>query len=95
MTINWYDGTHFDIPLKMGLIGIGLIITVLLLIFIITARAMAKKTYVCQKCGERFKAKWYKFLLFGQYLDNKDYILRCPHCGKKGVCSQSYKQDRV
>lgn len=95
MTINWHDGTSFEIPLGMGLLGIALIIAVVLVIMAFTARAMSKKYYVCQKCGERFKAKWYKFLVFGQYLDSTDYILRCPHCGKKGVCSQSYKQDRV
>ncbi|MGN0634363.1 MAG: hypothetical protein ACI4JW_10920 [Oscillospiraceae bacterium] len=91
MNVNWL-GESFEIPFGLGLIGITVILLPFLIIMIFTAKSMAKKTWVCQNCQERFNGKWYNFLI-SQHFDT-DYYLRCPHCGKKGICTLSYKQDK-
>ncbi len=50
----------------------------------------AKAVYVCEHCQHRFKAGWK--VLFSLHV-NDDYVLKCPHCGKRDFCHMSYDQE--
>lgn len=80
-----------EMPFGIGIAFIGIILAVIFVFMLITAADMAKKYYRCLKCGERFRAKTYNFLLFAHY-DETEHILRCPKCGKKSSCTVSYDQ---
>lgn len=82
-----------DLPFGMGVSVIGIMLAFILLIMLMMAADMAKRYYRCPKCGERFRARAYNFLLFSYY-DETEHILRCPKCGMKGNCSVSYDQSQ-
>ncbi|MBR1423564.1 MAG: hypothetical protein IJ571_09025 [Ruminococcus sp.] len=60
------------------------------LLAFIFASDMSKTVYTCEKCGKRFRGKWYSFLVVGYY--GEDKYLKCPHCGKRTLCVVSYDQ---
>lgn len=67
-----------------------IIIPASLILGLIFAGDISKTVYTCEKCGHRFRAPWYKFLLSGHY--GEDKTLRCPNCGKRSRCMVSYDQ---
>ncbi len=50
----------------------------------------AHATYVCPHCHHRFKPRWR--VLYSPHI-NDDYVLRCPHCKTRDLCSMSYDQE--
>ncbi len=67
-----------------------IIIPVSLILGLVFAGDISKTVYACPKCGTRFRAKWYKYLLSVHY--GEDKVLKCPECGKKCRCAVSYDQ---
>lgn len=67
-----------------------IIIPVSLILGLVFVGDISKTVYACPKCGTRFRAKWYKYLLSGHY--GEDKVLKCPKCGKKCRCAVSYDQ---
>ena len=66
------------------------VIPVSFVLWLLFAGDMSKTVYVCEKCGKRFRAKWYCFLLSGHY--GEDKVLKCPECGEKHRCVVSHDQ---
>ncbi len=87
MTINWFD-EHFEVPLGFG---ITITIIIILLVLVPVLIYLSKTIYVCDKCGCRFRLKWYK-CMFSIHM-NDDRYLKCPKCKKKSWCSPSYNQN--
>lgn len=84
---------YFDVVIPVPfLVGLATIIFILAATFIITAKVISIKWFVCDKCGTRFKPKWYRALFKPCYSDGTT-ILKCPNCKKNRACSESYKQD--
>lgn len=67
-----------------------IILPVSLFLGLIFAYDMSKVVYTCPKCGKRFRAKWYKYLLSGHY--GKGKVLKCPKCKTRQLCVVSYDQ---
>lgn len=65
-----------------------IILPVSLFLGLIFAYDMSRVVYTCPKCGNRFRAKWYKYLLSAHY--GKDKVLRCPKCKTRQLCVVSY-----
>lgn len=83
MKINTSDGPiYLDIPWWVGVIFVILVVAIIL---IIMAVIRSKHTYICDKCGHRFKVKWYK-ILFPTNINTNTRCLKCPKCGEKIWC---------
>ena len=52
--------------------------------FVIAGVALSKNTYVCSKCGHRFRPKWWKAAV--SIHSGSDRVFKCPNCGNKGFC---------
>jgi len=51
---------------------------------LLVSYSLSRCTFTCRTCGQSFHIRWRR-ALWVQHC-NHDYILRCPHCGKKGWC---------
>ena len=51
---------------------------------VITGIVLSKKTYVCPKCGHRFRPKWYQAAI--SVHAGSDRLFKCPNCGNRGFC---------
>ena len=67
-----------------------IIIPVSLILGLVFVGDISKTVYTCPKCGKRFRAKWYKYLLSGHY--GKGKVLKCPKCKTRQLCVVSYDQ---
>lgn len=91
-TVNWF-GEQYYVPLWINVIWISALI---LAVFAIMLAIISSKYFVCPKCKERFKPKWYK--CFSAVFVNRksykteDYLLTCPKCKKKSIMSADYNQ---
>ena len=76
----------FDVP--WWCIGVPTALVVVLSLYF-TGKAVSEREYVCGFCGAHFspKRRDMGFLLH----DNDRYVLKCPHCKKRGFCEPSYK----
>ena len=82
-----FGATHYAVPWWY----IAIFSTLICLIaFPVAGKHLAKKKYVCQKCGKTFHPKWY-VAMFSVHI-NDDRLFKCPHCGKKGFCPLSADQ---
>ena len=75
---NWF-GETVDVPWYF----IAIFITV---IFVVLYAYIILGTYVCPKCGEEFKPKWYQIYITIHF--NGSRVAKCPNCGRKGFCSR-------
>ena len=64
---------------------------VLALVWYFEGKALSKRTFICGDCGKSFSPKWWKAGFSAHMGDNT--VLECPHCGKKGFCSLTYKEN--
>ena len=92
MTIHFFNGETMEIIPIPFLLGLAIIILPLAVIFLIYAKVVTKKWFVCDKCGTRFKPKWYRALFKMEYNPSGVIFLKCPNCKKKNPCTESYKQ---
>lgn len=49
------------------------------------AYRLSRCRFTCKSCGGVFRISWRRALWVQHF--NEDYVLRCPHCGKKGWCT--------
>lgn len=49
------------------------------------AYRLSRCRFTCKGCGGVFRIPWRRALWVQHF--KEDYILRCPHCGKKGWCT--------
>ena len=47
---------------------------------------IASHTFLCRECGKKFRITPLR-VLFTEHSD-KEYLLVCPHCKKKGWCEE-------
>ena len=72
------------------ILSLLLIVPPIAILALVFARDMSRTVYTCEKCGKRFRGKWYSFLVSGHY--GEDKYLKCPKCGKRTLCVISYDQ---
>lgn len=60
--------------------------------FIISGCVLSKKKYCCPNCNKTFNPKWYR-VAFSAHI-NDDRTLKCPHCGKRGLCHLSKDNEK-
>ena len=58
-------------------------------IIVIIAKNTASHTFKCKNCQGEFKIKWTKVITTVH--SGKDYMLVCPHCNTKGMCTEQLK----
>lgn len=86
-----FGTTHYDVPWWYIAIPTAIFSTLICLIaFPVAGKHLAKKKYVCQKCGKTFHPKWY-VAMFSIHI-NDDRLFKCPYCGQKGFCHLSEDQ---
>lgn len=51
------------------------------------AYRLSRCVFTCKGCGGAFRIAWRRALWVQHF--HEEYILRCPHCGKKGWCTAS------
>ena len=50
-------------------------------------RELASHRFVCPRCGERFRVKWYRLLFVRWQVEATDKAtLTCPACQNRDVC---------
>ncbi|MBQ8497589.1 MAG: hypothetical protein IJ489_09070 [Clostridia bacterium] len=87
-TVNW-GGEQYQVPWQMIIFPMIFILTVIfLVVWIAVGKHIAKETYVCQNCNQKFHPKW-QSAGFSVHMGN-DRILKCPHCRTKGFCPPSH-----
>ena len=59
-------------------------------IAIAVAKAQSKHVFTCRHCGKDFQPPWTQ-LLFEVHAFN-EHRLKCPHCAKKGFCTDKGKR---
>lgn len=64
---------------------ISLVILLAIAAMLLVSYRLSRCTFTCHNCGQSFFIRWRRALWVQHY--NRDYILRCPHCGKKGWCT--------
>ncbi len=82
-----------SMDLPWWLVTVLSIIPALLIVALVawgTVGENAKAFYVCPHCHHRFKPGW-RIVFRPHVMD--EYSLKCPHCGKRGMCSMSYDQE--
>ena len=84
--VHFFD-RQYDVP--WWLIAIPEAIFIVLITYII-GRSIASEKYACPLCGKTFYPKVWA-VIFSFHMGNQR-ALRCPHCGKKDMCSPSYDQ---
>lgn len=83
--------TTLDLPWWM--VTMLSVIPALLIVVLVawaTVGKNAKSYYVCPHCHHRFKPGW-RIVFSFHVMD--EYSLKCPHCGKRDMCSMSYDQE--
>lgn len=48
---------------------------------------LSQSDFRCKRCGKSFRISWRRALWVQHF--EKEYILRCPHCGQKGWCMRT------
>lgn len=81
--VNWF-GESYDAPWYV--IAIPTLIFLCVALFI-AGHCIAKKLYVCPKCGGEFHPLFWAAMLSVHI--NDDRLFKCPHCGHKGFCHGS------
>ena len=69
-------------------ICLGLAIIIIPVVFFITIRQRAKKTYVCAWCGELIKPRKGNYWRLLYNCPNEKCLLKCPKCGKIDVMAK-------
>ena len=77
----------YDVPWWLIVIPEAIFIV---LVTYIMGRVIASEKYACPLCGKTFYPKTWA-VIFSFHMGNQR-ALRCPHCGKKDMCSPSYDQ---
>ncbi len=83
--VNWF-GESYDMPWYVVAIPTLIFCAV---VFFIAGRSIAKKIYVCPKCGEEFHPNFW--LAMCSIHMGSDRVFKCPKCGHKGFCHVSRK----
>ena len=87
VNVNWSD-KQYSVPWWVIVIpSIGIVAVALIL----AGKHIASKEYVCSECGEKFYPKFWQ-AMFSVHL-NDAHVFKCPHCGKKGFCHKTKKDD--
>ncbi len=84
---------EYNINLPWQVMTILVVIPSLLITFFVAWGSTEKNRkgfYVCSHCQHRFKPGWR--VLYSPHV-NDEYVLTCPHCGKRDWCSMSYDQE--
>ncbi|MDD6981684.1 MAG: hypothetical protein PUJ21_08115 [Clostridia bacterium] len=84
-----FGSAHHIVPWWMIAIPVAVFV---IAVWLIAGICIAKKTYACPSCGKSFQPKWWKAMLSIHV--NEDRLFRCPHCGKKGMCSPAHDIDQ-
>ena len=77
-TVNWFDKTY-DVPWYVVAVPI-------ILLCIIAHVTVMSGTYVCPKCGEEFKPKWYQISAYMHM--GRSRLVKCPKCGRRDFCKR-------
>ena len=75
-----FGGTKYDVPWYV--VTIPTVVIILVSMFI-AGKVIAENTYVCPKCGHRFRPKWWKAMFSTHF--GSDRIFKCPQCGKRSL----------
>ena len=81
--VNWFD-KQYDVPWYVVAIPTLIICCVA---FFIAGMSIAKKLYVCPRCGSEFHPNFW--LAMCSMHIGSDRLFRCPKCGHKGFCHVS------
>lgn len=85
--VNWFD-QRYDVP--WWVISVPVLVFSAIALFV-AGKRIASKEYICPKCNKTFYPKWWQ-AAFSIHM-NDDRVFRCPHCGRKGFCQLSRKQE--
>ena len=86
--------TRYDVAWWVIAIPVTLIFAVTFAVcFFVIGKAMSRRKYVCPECRKGFFPK--RWAVFCPHAGDT-YILKCPHCGRKGFCRPSrHKEDEA
>ena len=84
-----FGALHYDVPWWVIAIPVALFTIVA---FIISGSILSRKKYCCPNCNKTFNPKWYR-VAFSAHI-NDDRTLKCPHCGKRGLCHLSKDNEK-
>jgi DNA-directed RNA polymerase subunit RPC12/RpoP len=81
--VNWF-GESYDVPWYVVAIPTLIICGIA---FFIAGMSIAKKLYVCPKCGSEFHPDFW-LAMCSMHIGSDRYF-KCPKCGHKGFCTVS------
>ena len=81
--VNWF-GESYDVPWYVVAIPTLIICGIA---FFIAGMSIAKKLYVCPKCGSEFHPDFW-LAMCSMHIGSDRYF-KCPKCGHKGFCHVS------
>jgi predicted RNA-binding Zn-ribbon protein involved in translation (DUF1610 family) len=81
--VNWFD-EQYDVPWYVVAIPTAIFCAIM---FTVAGLIIAKQSYVCPKCGEKFHPKFW-LAVCSMHVFGFRYF-KCPKCGRKGFCKVS------
>lgn len=86
-TVNWFD-RQFDVPWWVIAVPVAVFSAI---VWVAAGKHIASKKYVCPTCGQGFYPKWWRAALSVHV--NDDRVFKCPHCGKRDLCTPSRERE--